>query len=125
MRVQSTKIDYGYLSGIVHDNDSNRDRSGSGFNPLTYILYPGQNLFRDAAVGLNFEHIMNGTAWDWQYVIREPEVDKEYGYRARIVYKPFAGRDDIRAEYMDWVRRLDVNSRSAKRSARQMPPDQT
>ena len=59
MGVQSTRIDNGYLTGVVHDNKANRDRSGSGFNPLNHILYPGQNLFRDDAVGLNFEHIMN------------------------------------------------------------------
>ena len=43
-------------------------------------------------------------AWDWQYVVRDPEVGRQYGYRSRLVYKPFVDREDVRREYEDWVR---------------------
>jgi len=42
-------------------------------------------------------------AWDWQYVIRNPEVGKTYGYRARVLYIPFTSREDIKAEYEKWA----------------------
>lgn len=46
--------------GALHDNLANRDRQGSGFNPLVWKAFLESNLFRDDAVGLNFEHIFNG-----------------------------------------------------------------
>lgn len=42
-------------------------------------------------------------AWDWQYVIRNPEIGKTYGYKARLLVKPFVSADDIRAEYDRWI----------------------
>lgn len=41
-------------------------------------------------------------AWDWQYVIRDPEVGKRYGYRMRVVVAPFEGREDVLARYRSW-----------------------
>ena len=41
-------------------------------------------------------------AWDWQFVVRNPEVGKTYGYRARLVYKPFVSAEDVREEYLRW-----------------------
>jgi hypothetical protein len=41
-------------------------------------------------------------AWDWQFVIREPQINREYNYRARVVYKPYSGREDIKEEYANW-----------------------
>ncbi|WP_168566023.1 hypothetical protein [Crateriforma spongiae] len=48
------------FEGVLHDNLSNEDRQGSGLNPLFLKSFPTSNLFRDDAVGLNFEHIFNG-----------------------------------------------------------------
>ncbi len=48
------------FEGVLHDNLSNKKRQGSGFAPLILKSYPGANLFRDDAVGVNFEHIFNG-----------------------------------------------------------------
>ena len=42
------------------------------------------------------------SAWDWQYVIRNPEVGRTYRHRARLVCKRFAGEDDVLAEYTLW-----------------------
>ena len=46
--------------GVIHDNVSNKKRQGSGFTPLMLDAFPTANLFRDDAVGMNFEHIFNG-----------------------------------------------------------------
>jgi hypothetical protein len=45
-------------------------------------------------------------AWDWQYVIRNPIIGQPYGYRARMVYKPFVDRADVEKEYEDWRAQL-------------------
>ncbi len=41
-------------------------------------------------------------AWDWHFVPRNPEAGKTERFRARMVFKPFAGRDDVEAEYARW-----------------------
>lgn len=38
-------------------------------------------------------------AWDFQFIIREYQLEKIYTYNARIVYKPFQSREDVRREY--------------------------
>ena len=56
-------VDSGGFSGVILDNVANADREGAGFNPLRLASAPaGANIFRDDAVGLNFEHVFNGTA---------------------------------------------------------------
>jgi len=42
-------------------------------------------------------------AWDWQYIIHDPEVDTRYTFDARCVYKPYRGREDVLATYRNWV----------------------
>jgi hypothetical protein len=72
---RSFYLSNGFFSGIIHDNESNKERQGSGFNPLIHFLYPGQNIYRDEDVGLNFEHIMNGTAADAEISMFTPRGD--------------------------------------------------
>ena len=55
-------LDSSTLTGWILDNRANEGRSGSGFNPLYLKEYPGENLFLDSHVGLNFEHVFDGTA---------------------------------------------------------------
>ena len=43
-------------------------------------------------------------AWDWQYIIHDYEVGESYGYKARLVYKPWVSREDVIAEYEKWSR---------------------
>jgi hypothetical protein len=45
--------------------------------------------------------------WDWQYVLRKPRASQTYRYRARVVYKPYAGPEDVVAEYIQWTKSLD------------------
>ena len=64
------------FGGLLLDNEANADRQGSGFTPLRHLSYPGQNLFRDDAVGLNFEHVMNGVAADASRSMFTPRKDR-------------------------------------------------
>jgi hypothetical protein len=41
-------------------------------------------------------------AWDWLWLIPHPEPGKAYTLRIRMLYKYFAGREDIFAEYNRW-----------------------
>lgn len=89
---QSIEISNEYFTGVLHNNESNRERQGSGFNPLSYYLYPNQNLFHDDAVGLNFEHIMNGAAKDAEICMFTPRKDacslqQHSEYSASIIHK--------------------------------------
>ncbi len=45
-------------------------------------------------------------ACDWQYVIHRVEQEREYGFRARLVWKRFVSEDDCRQEYERWRARL-------------------
>ena len=49
---------------------------------------------------------VHSPAWNWQFVIRNPVVGQQYGYRARVVYKPWAGREDVAREYQRWHAQL-------------------
>ncbi|MCL4693191.1 MAG: cellulase family glycosylhydrolase [Candidatus Hydrogenedentes bacterium] len=65
----------GAWRGRLLDAIANRRRSGNGFNPLRHASYPDQNLFRDDATGLYFEHIFNGTAADHDIAMFTPNAD--------------------------------------------------
>ncbi len=45
-------------------------------------------------------------AWDWQYVIHHVEANREYGFRARLVWKEFVSADDCLDEYERWQKNL-------------------
>jgi hypothetical protein len=64
VRKQSIQLCSGYFVGTLDNNAANRAKQGAGFNPLSQVSFREQNLFRNDAVGLNFEHIMNGAAKD-------------------------------------------------------------
>ena len=42
-------------------------------------------------------------AWDWQLIMDDPKPGKEFTLRARVAYKPYAGRADVEEEYRLWV----------------------
>jgi hypothetical protein len=44
-------------------------------------------------------------AWDFQYVIRKIRKEKEYGFRARVVWKRFVSPEDCQREYETWAAR--------------------
>lgn len=41
-------------------------------------------------------------AWDWQFVVREPQLHHWYGYRARLEVGLFAGADAVLERYRAW-----------------------
>ena len=64
--------------------------------PIRFAMW---NFIADAA-GRPDPH---SPAWDWQFVVRKPEQGKTYGYRARVVIKPFTSPEDIREAYKAWA----------------------
>ena len=48
-------------------------------------------------------------AFDWQYVIHRVDSEREYGFRARLAWKPFVDADDCRQEYERWAAELAGN----------------
>jgi hypothetical protein len=42
-------------------------------------------------------------AWDFQYVLRKLEGGKEYGFKARLVWKKFVSPEDCLKEYEAWT----------------------
>jgi hypothetical protein len=42
-------------------------------------------------------------AWDFQMLIPDPVVGKIYGFKARLVYKPFISAEDIEKEFDHWI----------------------
>ncbi len=46
---------------------------------------------------------LNNPAWDFSILIRDCRPLTEYGYSARVVFKPFVGREDALEEYRKWA----------------------
>ncbi len=95
---------YGLLDG---DNDP-----ATQDDTLVYIMMFDQtesirfalwNFIKDAS-GQPDPH---SPAWDWQYVVRDPQPGRTYGYRARVVIKPFVSREDVECEYEVWHASLE------------------
>lgn len=70
-------------------------------------------LMFDRTEGLRITHSPSGggdnkdmkttnPAWDFQYLIPKYEVNKDYGFRARVVYRERCSRDEIVEEYRKW-----------------------
>jgi len=52
--------------------------------------------------GDNKETQSSNPAWDWQFIVPEYDVMKEYSYRARAVYRERCSRAEILKEYTNW-----------------------
>ena len=48
-------------------------------------------------------------AWDFQYVIHRVEDNKEYGFKARLVWKKFVSPEDCLREYESWSATVGLN----------------
>jgi hypothetical protein len=55
-------------------------------------------------------------AFDWQYVIHHVRRGEQYGFRARLVWKPFVSADDCQQEYDRWRRQLPAAKSTEKSS---------
>ena len=89
----------GELYGKILDNAANARRQGNGITPLIYINFPERNIFRDDAVGLNFEHIMNGSAADAEICMFTPRTDS----CLLLQHQPSAASIIHRAEDSNWA----------------------
>jgi hypothetical protein len=83
--------------------------------PLFYGLF-GKHIFIvmfDRTAGLRLTHSPSGggfnreretsnPAWDFQFIVPKPEVLKEYGFRARVVYRERCDRAEVLREYEGW-----------------------
>jgi hypothetical protein len=56
--------------------------------------------------GFNKEHQTANPAWDFQYLLSGYEVKKEYGFRARVVYRERCGRAAVVREFDNWRKSL-------------------
>ena len=73
------------------------------FDQTDSIRFAMWNFFLDSG-GIPDPH---SPAWDWQFVIRSPQRGRTYGYRCRILYKPFESRDTVLGDYEGWRRQLE------------------
>ena len=78
------------------------------FEDLVYILMfkPGAGIrltHSPSGGGLNKAFNTTNPAWDWQFIVPDYEVLKEYRYQARAVLRPRCSRAEILAEYEKWA----------------------
>jgi hypothetical protein len=52
--------------------------------------------------GVNRELQTTNPAWDFQYLVPRYEVKKEYGFRARVVYRERLSRAEVVREFENW-----------------------
>jgi hypothetical protein len=117
------------LSTVVHSKDDfemtfargHRDCLYMNFSPLRYEQPFFYGLFRDMTVilmfdrteGIRFTHSPSGggtnterqttnPAWDFQYVIPKYDVNIDYGFKGRLVYRPRCSREDVLKEFETW-----------------------
>jgi len=83
--------------GLV-DGDQNDATDGDMTAFILMFDHPGDTRFvlRDS------KNDSRTVEWDWQWVVQNPEPGRTYSQRARLVYKPFQGADDVLAEYSVW-----------------------
>ncbi len=67
----------------------------------------------DRTEGIRFTHSPSGggfnamrqtsnPAWDFQFIIPKYEVNEDYGFKGRLVYRPKCSRDEVMKEYESW-----------------------
>jgi hypothetical protein len=52
--------------------------------------------------GVNAEAQTANPAWDFQLLLPRYEVNAEYSFRARVVYREHCSREEILREYENW-----------------------
>jgi hypothetical protein len=66
---------------------------------LAYIFHPAE--------GIRFSQSPTGggalnPAWDFQFIVPDFEVGREYSFQSRMIYKEFEGTNDVLKEYKNW-----------------------
>jgi len=83
--------------------------------PFYYGLFRGMTVLFlfDRTEGIRFTHSPSGggftkdqqssnPAWDFQYILPKYEVNREYGFRLRLVYRPRMSRAEVLREVAAW-----------------------
>jgi len=52
--------------------------------------------------GFGVERLSTNPAWDFQFLIPDPEVGKDYGFKVRTVLRPRCSRAEVLAEFAKW-----------------------
>ncbi len=90
-------------------------------DPVYYGLFGTHQyiLMFDRNDGIRFAHSPSGggppsateVAWDWQFIIPTYDVLREYGYRARVVYRERCSREEVLREFRTWRESLKKEPR--------------
>lgn len=69
---------------------------------LAFMFHPGE--------GIRFSQSPTGggevnPAWDFQFIVPDFVVGKEYSFQARVMYKEFEGSDQVLADYELWKKK--------------------
>jgi len=121
------------VSTVVHQDDKfemtfardHRDALYKSLSPLKYDLPLYYGLYRkcivivmfDRTSGLRLTHSPSGggsnaasqstnPAWDFQYVLPKYDVNIDYGFKARIIYRARCSREQVLKEYENWNKEL-------------------
>ena len=46
-------------------------------------------------------------AWDFQYILPDFEVGKQYAIKLRVIYKEWINSQDIENEYLKWTGKME------------------
>lgn len=91
-----------YFYGVM---DGDGDPSTPGDDMMYLMMFDQAEPMR--FVMFDFSGDVHQPVWDWQYVIHRPVPGRNYGYRARLVYKPLQGAEDAANEYVTWLKGLE------------------
>lgn len=84
----------------------------------SYINAPKDKMF-DRSSGVRFTHSPSGggtnadlkttnPAWDFQFLVQQPEVNQEYSFRVRTALRPTCSRDELLREFGQWQNFLRI-----------------
>jgi len=66
---------------------------------LAFMFNPGEGIrFSQSPTGGGEKN----PAWDFQFIVPDFEVGKEYSFQSRVMYKEFEGPDEVLAEFNLW-----------------------
>lgn len=65
-------------------------------------MYSPEDEIRFSLFKFKVKRNLKRPAWDFQYVIKRIEPGREYGFRARLVWKRFVSPEDCQREYETW-----------------------
>jgi hypothetical protein len=120
------------MSTVLHEKEAfemtfareHRDCLYMNFSPLKYDAPFFYGHFRDMTAifmfdrtqGIRFTHSPSGggfdamrqssnPAWDFQFVIPKYDVNEDFSFKARLVYRPKCSREEVLKEFAQWTKK--------------------